>query len=130
MIKTSHKKPPIYEKCREFSGVNWDQGMVITYGDTIYCKDDLRDDIIAHEAVHIRQQTVDMDKDVWWDRFFADPVFRLEQEVEAYRAQIVWARDNWTRQQRRELYRWIIKIMVNNYSGMCTEQEAIEKLKI
>lgn len=82
----SKQIPPVYEKCHEQFGVNWSKGVIITYGDTIYCKYDLTPDKIAHESVHVKQQSK-MDKDVWWDRYFSDSKFRLQQELEAYRAE-------------------------------------------
>ena len=55
-MKISHKKPKIYDKCREVFGVDWDKGIIMTYGDTAYCKYDLPDHLIAHEETHTRQQ--------------------------------------------------------------------------
>lgn len=41
--------------------------------------------LAAHESVHIEQQGDDPDS--WWDRYLRDDDFRLEQEVEAHRAE-------------------------------------------
>lgn len=60
---------------------------VFTYGDTIFVPSGnaLPPDLIAHEGVHRRQQGTDPDG--WWQRYFADVPFRLEQEIAAYRRQ-------------------------------------------
>lgn len=83
-MKIEHnKKPPIYDKCVEIFGVNWESGVIFTYGDTIYCKYDLSPNKLAHEMVHVRQQNGS--PEAWWDRYFNDESFRLAQELEAYK---------------------------------------------
>lgn len=81
------KDPPegIYEKAKELWKVDF-ENTVFTYGDTIHSKYPLTSDVLAHELVHVRQQT-EMGKDVWWNRYWTDPQFRLDQEAEAYREQ-------------------------------------------
>src|SRR3954452_1929234 len=61
---------------------------IFTYGDCIYNprNTELDQHIIRHEAVHCEQQA-EYGAAAWWDRYIADPAFRLEQELEAYRAQ-------------------------------------------
>lgn len=121
----SHEKPPIYERCVKEFGVDWDKGVIFTYGNTVYSKHELPEDLKAHEATHVKQQT-EMGKDVWWDRYFADPKFRLEQEVEAYRNQMKYADENYNRITRRVIYKHVIKSMITMYGGMCTEDEAVK----
>ena len=125
MITYSHEKPPIYERCVQKFGVDWDKGVIFTYGDTVYSKNELDEDLKAHEATHVRQQT-EMGKDVWWDKYFADPKFRLSQEVEAYRNQLKYADENYNRQARRAVYKHIIVSLTTMYDGMCTQSEAVE----
>jgi hypothetical protein len=85
-MKIEHNtKPPIYNKCVEVFGVNWDDGVIFTYGDTIYCKNEIPDYKIAHESTHIKQQGNNPDE--WWARYFVDTEFRLQQEIEAYLAE-------------------------------------------
>ena len=92
-IKYSKEIPEIYWKCKEVFGVEWDKGIIITYGNIIYCKWDLDFFKTVHEATHVKQQT-EMDKDLWWDRYFADKEFRLSQEVEAYQNEINFIKAN------------------------------------
>ncbi len=127
-VKFSHEKPPVYEKCHELFGAEWDRGVVITYGDTVFSKNPISDDLIAHESVHVRQQT-DMGKDIWWDRYFVDADFRLSQEVEAYKVQIAYAREHYERPHRRALEKHIYKSMAHMYGKMCTEEEAKQLLQ-
>lgn len=87
--KLSTVPPPVYERARELWGVDFDKGVVFTFGDTIHCKWPIPPDVLAHELVHVKQQT-EQSKDYWWFKYFTDAEFRLEQELEAYRAQYQW----------------------------------------
>jgi hypothetical protein len=58
---------------------------IFTYGDLIYAPaaNPIPWYTLRHEEVHRRQQGAD--PDAWWVRYFAEPSFRLEQELQAYR---------------------------------------------
>jgi len=65
---------------------------VFAWDGTIYVHPDFADvhlpnDLIAHESVHFVQQRTVGGPEAWWRRYIDEPQFRLEQEVEAYRAQ-------------------------------------------
>ncbi len=92
-MKTSTEIPEIYETLNDLFGVKWSAGIAIAYGDTIYSKNPVIDDVAAHEAIHIEQQKK-IGKDIWWSKYCADKQFRLEQEIEAYQAQVKWIKDN------------------------------------
>lgn len=87
----TNQLPPaaIYDRCVKEFGVDFEKGVVFTVGNMIYSKFDLTEDLLEHELVHVKQQH-DLGIEIWWERFFADPAFRLEQEVEAYRTQYRW----------------------------------------
>lgn len=89
----SNKKPAVYQQCQERFGVNWNKGIIITYGDTIYCKFKVHPQKIAHETVHIKQQS-EYGVEAWWVRYFEDIRFRLDQEAEAYAAEVIWIQKN------------------------------------
>lgn len=84
-MKFSDKTPPNWQKLVDLFGANW-KTAVVTWGDTVHSRLPITPDLEAHEAVHIRQQA-GMGVEAWWERYYVDPAFRLEQEVEAYRAQ-------------------------------------------
>jgi hypothetical protein len=101
---------------------------VYAYGDTIYspATADLSQDLIRHEETHFAQQARVGGADEWWKRYLADPAFRLEQEIEAYRAQ-------WTvitqlsRPERRRRLAHICKTLASGiYGGLLTKQQARE----
>ena len=123
-FKTSQDVPPIYEKCHEAFGVNWDDGIVITYGDTVYSKYDLSPDLIVHEGVHVEQQKV-MGPEKWWEMYLEHKEFRLLEEVDAYSAQIKFIKSNV--KDRNEAFRYCHKIwqdMARMYGSMCSYSEA------
>ena len=83
LIKQSHIQPPNWDKLVSLFGVEWGK-TVVTYGDTCYCKDKLSLDLEVHESIHCIQQT---NPEKWWERYYIDPAFRLNQELEAYKEQ-------------------------------------------
>lgn len=86
-MKYSNEKPPVYDECHRRFGVEWDKGLIIAYGDTVYAKNlPIPPQKEVHEATHIKQQNGQPDQ--WWDKYFTDKAFRLSQEVEAYRNEI------------------------------------------
>jgi len=66
-------------------------GTVFAWDGTVYVPGlgdrQLPPDLIAHERVHFAQQAAVGGPEAWWRLYIDDPEFRLEQEVEAYRAQ-------------------------------------------
>lgn len=60
------------------------------YGNDIYNPDSapLPEDIQYHESIHAMQQSAVGGPDAWWSRYCYDPDFRLDQEVQAYKAQL------------------------------------------
>lgn len=58
-----------------------------TYGDTIYNPGGKKipDEILAHEAVHMRQQAAyEGGPEAWWKEYLINPDFRYEQELQAH----------------------------------------------
>lgn len=124
-MKFSHEKPAIYDTLHEVFGVEWDDGLIITYGDTIYSKFPISKDLEKHEAVHVRQQEA-YGVESWWDRYLIDPAFRFEQESEAYRTQVNYINNTESnREIRFKKKQNIVNDMVSMYGSMCTRQEAL-----
>lgn len=88
IVKT---KPPIYDKAHEQFGVEWDDGVIFTYGDKIHCKYDLSPQKVVHESIHVQQQG--QNPEAWWKKYFEDKEFRLNQEMEAYAAEFLFLKD-------------------------------------
>lgn len=77
--------PPNIEKIRAVLPVS--ESNIFAFGGKIYNPSggELTSPLIEHEKVHFRQQG--WFPRLWWWRFLRDPVFRLQQELEAHRAE-------------------------------------------
>lgn len=124
--------PIIYKRLRKEFHVSWEDGVIITYFPHIYWRggDQLPQEKVAHEKVHLRQQEK-LTPEVWWDRFFTDKEFRLQQEVEAYKSEIEYLRRMVPdRNKRFKMIQSIAKDLSGFiYGNMCTYQEAMILLK-
>lgn len=128
-MKLLHEKPAIYQRLVDKFGVSWDRGIIITYGDNVYCKNNIGPDLIAHESVHVEQQKK-FGVEAWWDKYIAEEKFRLEQEVEAYRAQYKFVCQFAGRVVRREAQRNIAReLSSSTYGRIITYHEALEIIK-
>lgn len=81
--------PPNFDHiCEVIPAVRDQKGIVFTYGDTIYnpSGQEIQDHLELHESIHeVQQSKIGVEE--WWDKYLIDVDFRLEQELEAYRAQ-------------------------------------------
>lgn len=68
--------------------------VVYCYGDTIFNPDakvPVPKHLQVHEEVHSRQQEeYDGGPEAWWIEYLKNPLFRIEQEVPAYAAQVAY----------------------------------------
>ena len=125
-MKISKECPTlIYTRCKEQFGADWDKGVIITYGDTIYTKSGhISPDLVVHEMTHIEQQNK-VGPDIWWDKYFSDKDFRLSQEVEAYSNQAKFIKENVKdRNKRFSMVNHIWKMMATMYDGMISYEKA------
>jgi len=116
--------PPNFEEIK--ARFNPPPNTVFAYGDTIYAPGgtDLPANLVVHEETHFVQQQRVGGPDEWWRRYIDDPRFRLEQEVEAYRAQLAAVADL-PRPMRRELLAHICKSLASRmYGGLVTKEQA------
>lgn len=129
-IKFSHHKPLLYEFLKKkFKSCNWEAGVIITIGNTIYSKNPISKDEEVHETVHVRQQqSYGVTK--WWDEYVANKDFRLSQEIEAYKAQALFINENGNRKDRRFKIPRIAELLSSDlYGNLISYDEAFELLK-
>lgn len=130
-MKILNEKPPFLDKIIA-AGMNPSlDRTVFTYGDTIYNPSgkNVPDYLIEHEEVHCDQQG--NDPKAWWDKYLKDPVFRLNQELEAYAAQYAYmcavVRD---RNKRARILHEIANVLSGpTYGGSIDYQFASEAVK-
>jgi hypothetical protein len=109
-MNISFGRPPVWNELNAAFGIaNLKRGIVFAYVDTVYNPDgvDIPEHLAVHESVHMAQQSNDRTAaGLWYQRYIADPAFRLAQEAEAYGAQYAFicarvARD------RNARFRWL-----------------------
>lgn len=102
---------------------------VFAYGDEIYSPAtvNLPPDLIVHEQTHFAQQRAAGGPDAWWRRYIDDPAFRLEQEIEAYRAQYSFCL-SYSRPERRALLAHICKSLASGMYGKLVTKDQARKL--
>lgn len=129
-MKIKTNIPEIYIRLKEKFGIDWDLGIIITYGENVYCKYPISKDLEIHEATHIKQQT-DYGVEKWWDRYIDDVDFRFSQEKEAYVNQANWIKQNI--KDRNERYRLLNKIATDFsshiYGNILSKEQAWKLIK-
>lgn len=116
--------PPNIDEIRE--RLNPGPSTVFAYGDRIYCPSgaDLPPNLIVHEQTHFDQQRNAGGPDAWWRRYLDDPEFRLDQELEAYRAQYA-ALAGLPRPERRRYLAHFCKTLASSmYGGLVSKEQA------
>lgn len=90
------------------------------YGNTIYNPDKflLEPQNLAHEAVHEKQQE-EYGVLLWWERYIADPEFRAEQELPAYREEYRVVKKNKGREEASKAARRFANVLSGSNYGEC-----------
>lgn len=129
IIKTS---PKIYKKLHKQFGVNWNDGIIITYAPNIYWigGDKLPEEKIVHENTHIRQQ-LRAGVDIWWDMYCNDEKFRLSQELEAYTNEVAFIKSKIKDKNKRFklIHQICLDISSSIYGNIISYEEALKLFK-
>lgn len=127
-MKITQGYPPNYDDICKVFNIRGRAGIVFTYGDTIYIPGGMQlpSHLLAHEKVHIEQQTK-MGAEKWWKKYLVDSEFRLDQEVEAYRAQYK-AMFALQRSMRRIIFRKLCNDLAGPMYGYVVSNEEAARL--
>lgn len=79
------QKPPNWNVLVKKFNIKWEE-TAVTYGNNIYSSKPISKNLTVHELVHVRQQRENVG--VWWAKYIRSPEFRVQQEIEAYKAQL------------------------------------------
>ena len=94
-MKIKSRFPPNIEKIVEKFG-KLPRNVVFTYGNILYAPllnvRQIPKDLLVHEKTHMKQQG--NDPEGWWEQYLNDDVFRLRQELEAYKNQCRFFKQN------------------------------------
>jgi len=127
-VKVVEGKPPNYAEIVHTFGP-LPAGACFTWGDILYTAKGAFIDpgLELHEETHRAQQARAGGPERWWARYLADPDFRREQEVEAYRKQAALYRVSLPRKMRRPILNRIAKDLASSlYGRIVTKAEARE----
>lgn len=116
---------PLLETFRKHFPITYNT--IFAYDDTIYTNNELPNHIIVHEVTHLKQQER-QGLERWVTGYISIPQYRLEQELEAYRAELASIAN-------REIR---FKVMADSakklssplYGDLLTFNEALMKLRI
>ena len=109
--------------------------VLFCYGDKIYnpMKIVIPPELIAHEEVHSKSQ-LQMGVKLWWDLYIKDKLFRLEEEIEAHRAEYQYLLSTQPNGLDRKAYESsFAKPIIERLSGplygnMITYEKALERI--
>lgn len=133
-MQVSFEKPPVWEEANKLFKLDGRTGVVFTYGDTIYnpWKVNIPQDLIEHEKTHAKQQNWSTDEaKIWWEKYIADPEFRIQQEVEAYGRQYRFlCKTNKDRNKRARIL-WELAEMCSGplYGNAVSFNEAMNRIR-
>ncbi len=134
-MKISASLPPNYKEIvAAFDLSRNDQGVpVFTYGDTLHNPSGapIPVHLMKHEEIHSKQQGYsNHGAAAWWKRFIEDPAFRLEQELEAYGTQYLFARKSFSIRNATQLLHVLATDLSSPaYGSMLSYGEAASKIR-
>lgn len=114
---------PFLEEYKKVFPIN--DKTIFAYDKVIYCNERLPVHLEVHERRHlIRQQKIGCD--IWVTNYLRNPIFRMKEEVIAYREQLDYIKDK----NERDLLRRKCAIDLSSplYGSLCTYNEAYKLL--
>ena len=132
-MKIITSRPPNFEAILKVFPGAANEGVIFSYGDTIYSPDRavLPPQLMAHEAVHGQRQ-LEIGVELWWDTYLVDLGFRYQEELLAHRVeyQELCARHP-SRGERRAALRLVAKRLASPlYGRMVTLDKAMEDIAV
>jgi hypothetical protein len=102
-----------------------DEQTIFAYDGQIYSNEPLPPDLLIHEEVHLKQQSI-LGADKWVKKYLEDEQFRLTQEIEAFWAQINHFKDRNQKAKSRILCARVLS--GNMYGNLISFEEAMKIL--
>lgn len=106
-MKVVTGRPPNYDRIVEaFGHLAMRPGVIFCYGDTIYNPGGkpVPPSLVVHERAHSLRQEEMNGPEFWWDRYIADPAFRLAEEIIAHRAEWMYFNSSGAGRNARRVY--------------------------
>jgi len=135
-MKIIISKPPqwIWDECVKRFGIDKRKGVVFTVGENLYNPDNvvIPDHLYEHELTHAKQHEYnDTVATLWWKRYFEDPKFRCEQEVEAYskQYQFICTKIKDKNARYRALHQLAVDLAGDMYGRSISYTDAIRRIR-
>lgn len=106
--------------------VSYEDGVIFPFNQKVYTRYQLPEHLKVHEEIHIKQQGHLLGSIKWVILYVTSTSFRLEQELEAYRAQYKYIFKNSSRNEANTL---LIKISKDLSSEMYGSMVSFEEAK-
>lgn len=87
LVRVVNARPPNFAEIVNRFPAAAAPSTIFAYGDVVYYAgtEELPKSLLAHEAVHLRQQNEPgQNPELWWGLYLANDKFRFEQELEAH----------------------------------------------
>ena len=131
-MKVTKGTPPNFEAIKAALPGADKGGVIFTYGDTIYLTGDasLTAELRDHEAVHVEQQAnYPGGPEAWWEKYLADPAFRLSQELPAHRVEYQSSPERDRNQRAMALHVIASRLSGPLYGKLMTFREALRAIR-
>lgn len=105
------------------------QKIIFAWGDRIYNpgRITIGPELLAHEAAHAERQR-DMGVEAWWDRYLAEPAWRLNEEVIGHRAEFLAAAAHMNRRNAERTLVAIAERLAGPLYGHAVDLSTAERL--
>jgi hypothetical protein len=125
------EKPPLWDEISKAFPVANRGGVVFAFGKKIYNPSGVKipPELMAHESVHGQRQRDGVN--AWWLKYINDPLFRLQEEIPAHRAE--YAR--FCELQRDRNFRSVFLNRIARrlsgplYGGLITHRQAMDAIR-
>lgn len=119
--------PSVAARAEKEFNVSFNNGTIFAYAPHIHDRSGIvPTDIVVHELVHFRQQAAVGGPKKWWEIYFTNPKQRFDWEIEAYREQFVWIKQNMSRKDYFLKLKVSSSQLVRMYSFDLTIEQARE----
>lgn len=128
-MKIKNSYPPNYDELIKHFDIADNPNIIFTYGNKLYVpnKQNIPDDLIVHESIHMEQQKKIGVKE-WWNKYIFDIDFRIDQEAEAYNAQYKYLKESFNRHDRRAKLKQLVEVFSGPVYGNILTPELAKEL--
>jgi len=107
--------------------------VIVSFGDTIFCSEKgMSRDLLIHEMVHCERQKYNKNSaERWWELWFFDEKFRLQEELIAYAQQFKYCKKVYKDRNvlARILFALAEELASKDYGNICLVSDAQKQIR-